>query len=417
MSEKQLYKFFVTVLLVLQVYFFDVIPHFNQLLTHWNTDVSKKFELIILIFILLIRLVPKTNIGVPNSKTHFNIFSLMIIVGTLAVAMGSAPVYKQSVWNGLSSFYGFLIIPIGYWALAPFLEKYENLLWFYQRCLTFCFIYILIQYLQAFIYKYTGVILLQYTVSGSVNLLTFGRYTEAIDFITFVSVFISVKPFLLRKRWNKKEIILVIMIVFYHIFISKGRMYLLITLSTFLLAILLQFKKILSSAIFFLASFNFLFFLPKIVDKFFLAFTSGERTSSYTIRTYGITYYYNHIFLNKWFGIGFPNTTYYNWLLHGTAGFDVGAGLLNYVDLGLLGTVAILGVVGLIFICFLFFLMIMSIVRGKNKKAALVLNLGLIGSFATLSPFDMQRAWLFSLILILLDFSWNNTKDGLSNEK
>lgn len=422
MTKNHIYKILVTILLLLQVYFFDVVPHLNQLLTNWNTDVSKKLEVIVLICILSVRVLPSRNVRniksrmIKDSKSHFNFFSVIILVGIIAVAWGSSVTYSQTFWKGISGFYGFLIIPLGYFALKPFFKKITNIKWFYKMCSLYCAMYLVMQFLQALIYKITGIVFLQYTQSASLNLLTLGRFTEAIDFITFVSIFISIKPFLFKKKWNKFDITLLIAIIIYHLFVSKGRMDFLVTSVAFGLALLFLFKGIFREFIIVLISGGIIYKLPKIIEGVFEIFTNGSRSSSYTIRIYGIDYYFNHIFTNGWFGIGFPDKNQYNWLLHGTAGYDVGAGLLNYVDLGLLGTSSILGVVGFVIIIYLLVLMVLALVIGRNKKVLFILNATLFTEFFTLSPFDMQRAWLFSIILLLIDFSWEN-KASAENEK
>ncbi|WP_367376894.1 hypothetical protein [Lactiplantibacillus plantarum] len=414
MTKNSIYRELLIILLVLQVYFFDIIPALNQALTNWNTDVSKKLEVIVLFCILFVRMIPeKDSFNKELIKLHFNLLSISILVGTIVVAVGSAIIYHQTFITGISGFYGFLIIPLGYWALAPFFERYDNVVWFYKMCVIFCSVYLFLQFGQALIYKISGSIFLQYTQSALQNVYSLGRFTESIDFITFVSIFVSVKPFLIGEKWSKSEITLILLIIMYHAFISMGRMYLLITVSVFCLAVLFLQKKLISSITLTAFLIGIMYFLPTLIERIFSIFTEGSRASSYTIRTYGIDYYYNHIFFNGWFGMGFPDPGIYNWLLHGAIGFDLGAGLMNYADLGLLGTSAILGMVGLIIIIYLIVLMVISIVRGQNKKALWILNLGIFGEFFTLSPFDMQRAWLFSLTLLLIDFTWNNTRRNL----
>ncbi|WP_309215826.1 hypothetical protein [Lacticaseibacillus rhamnosus] len=410
MSRNQYYRGIILALLCAQTYFFDLIPGLNPVLVNYNSEFSKKIQLVLIFSLFLIFLVPikKKDSRDALNFGHFYIPISLLLVGVLMICLFSSIVYHQSFVESLSNGYGY-IIPISYFAMSHFFRQPKNVYWFFKWARRFAFIYVSIQLIQGIVYKLSGNIFLSYTTFAQVSIDNASRFFEGAEFLTFIALMIAIKPFLLHLRWSVFDILIYIEVVVFHIFMSQGRMYLVLTLSVMAAASgFLVYKK--------MGLWTFLVFSPIIIFIFALAggqvfehlnFFSGDRINSFIARTYSVQYFFNHIFYNSWFGIGFPDPSQYDWLLRGTQGIDPGGGMMTAADVGALGSSAILGMTGIIFFIATFFIFIFGVIRAKSSIAIMIIFLFFLISCLTLSPLDIGRAWPMTLYLSLADFAWN----------
>lgn len=415
MSRNKAYKILILILLTLQTYFFDLIPKLNSILTNYNTEFSKKFELGLFILLFVLAIIPNNQHQTGNflHLGHFKLPLTFLLIGVSAIALASATIYHQTVYDGLQDFYGYYLT-IGYFGLLPFFKKIENVQWFFIQLKKFGFVYITIQLVQGLIFKTFGKVILSYTSGALYTILTQGRFLEGAEFITFLAVVIAIIPFALRRNWNYFELTIIVEILLFHIFLSKGRMYLLIVLIVVILSAFFQLYSSKSKSIWIIF---FPFIGATIVAAFALLidrlnFTSGDRINSFLARSASLSYYSDHIFYNGWFGIGFPNSTYYQWLLKGTRGIDANGGLMTYADIGILGTIAILGCIGIIFSIWVLGLMIFACKRSLDVRISIILMVYVLVSCISLSPLDMGRVWPFILTLLMFDIWWRKGSDN-----
>ncbi|MGX6431869.1 hypothetical protein ACWM0V_09665 [Lacticaseibacillus paracasei] len=410
----------IIVLLCLQTYFFDLVPGLNPALINYNSEFSKKLEIIVVFMLFLIFLVPTktTKSNKAHVPGHFIVPIVVLLVGVVSISIYSSVVYQQSFIESISNGYGYLI-PVAYIALIPFFKLESNVEWFYKWSTRFGLIYVSIQLIQGLVYKMNGIIFLSYTSFARISIDNASRFFEGAEFLTFIALFITIKPFLLKRQWSFLDIVLYIEIVLFHLFMSQGRMYLVIVLSVMVAALGFQIYRKLGKWTFLLLSPFIIFILllagGEVFDR--LSFFSGDRANSFIARTYSVQYFFNHIFYNKWFGIGFPDPSQYDWLLRGMRGIDPGGGMMTAADVGALGSSAILGIVGIAFFIMIVLAFIHGVFKANSPIPIMIIFLFFLISCLTLSPLDIGRAWPMTLYLSLADAAWNlKFKRGSSNE-
>lgn len=402
----KVYKVLITILFILQFYFFDIIPKINDLLVNANSEFSKKIEMFIFLLMYLVLVFSKQS--TTRYKKHFFVPIVFLIVAVFFIGIASAIAYDQSMLKTIASYYTYYLI-IAYFPFSYFMSNKHNVSWFYNILVKMAFFYLVLQTLQGLIYRLTHRVVLFYTPGALQNIATLQRFTEGAEIITFVAVLISIKPFLLRKKWGRLDYLTMVLIIVFHAFFSQGRMYLLISLVVIAMSVIAQLYTSNYRAIVYL-------FTPLIIVGVIFAFsqifssldftgTTSGRSASYTIRTYSYQYFYDHLFYHKWFGIGFADPAQYSWLLKGSVGFDAGGGLMTYQDVGIVGTAGILGISALVFFGTIMLLLVRFLFRGINKVTIIIVLLYIGISLLTLSPLDTGRIFPFILILAISDFS------------
>lgn len=148
-------------LLCLQTYFFDLVPGLNPALINYNSEFSKKLEIIVVFMLFLIFLVPTktTKSNKAHVPGHFIVPIVVLLVGVVSISIYSSVVYQQSFIESISNGYGYLI-PVAYIALIPFFKLESNVEWFYKWSTRFGLIYVSIQLIQGLVYKMNGIIFL-----------------------------------------------------------------------------------------------------------------------------------------------------------------------------------------------------------------------------------------------------------------
>lgn len=269
------------------------------------------------------------------------------------------------------------------------------------------------QILQGILYKLTGAIFLQYLGGTLANLSNLGRFTEGTDIVTFASVLVSISPFLFKRKWEVMDISLMILGIAYHAIFAQGRMYLVISVGAIVISTMFQLGNSRYFSIFKYAFYFVGALLLVVVVQKMNFFSSGERALSLSMRQLSFEYYWNKIFSNVTFGIGFPNPITYKNLLKGTPGIDTAGGYYNPADVGVVGTAGILGVSAMVFFIWVLLIMIKTYSKMKDaQKKALLIVMFYIGlSLTTLSPLDMQRVFLLVLTLATADFIYNQKEE------
>lgn len=406
------YKVLILILLGLQFYFFDIIPKINELLINVNSEYSKKLEFVIFILMVIITLF-SSNVK-KNTKRNFALAFNFLLVAIFSIGIASSIVYKQSVFNTIGTYYSYYLV-LAYFPFSFFLSNKNNMNWFYDVIVRMSFCYLILQTVQGLIYRLTHTVFLFYTPVALQNLNILQRFTEGTEIVTFVAVLISLKPFLIKEKWNIMDYSTLFLIVTFHFFLSQGRMYLIIAVLSITLSVIFQLCVSRYRSVFFVLSpligVISVIFWGKFISILDFTGTSGVRSASYIIRTYSYEYFYNHFFYNKWFGIGFADPNQYQWLLKGSIGFDAGGGLMTYQDVGIVGTTAILGISSLIFFGVILFSLIIFLLKGKNKEITIIIFMYITVSLISLSPLDTGRIFPFILLLAISDYSQNMASD------
>lgn len=407
------YKVLLTIILVLQFYFFDIIPKINELLINANSEYSKKIQLFLFVVMCLILAFSKKR--TMSEKKYFSLPIMFLLISIFLISIASAKIYDQSMLSTISTYYSFYLV-IAYFPLSYFISNKENLVWFYGTVVKMSLLYLILQNIQGIIYKITHVVFLFYTPIALQNLSMLQRFTEGTEIITFVAVLISMKPFLLGEKWKMSDYSTLVLVVSFNLFFSQGRMYLMIASITITVSILIQLYTSRHKSLVYILSpiiiLGILFLFGKIISILNFTNTTGERAASYIIRTYSYEYFYQHFFYNKWFGIGFADPTQYKWLLKGAVGFDAGGGLMTYQDVGMVGTAGILGISGLIFFAIVVLSLVVFLFRGRNKAITTLILLYIGVSLISLSPLDTGRIFPFVLILAISDYSQSSSEEG-----
>lgn len=402
----RLYKILITILLILQFYFFDLIPRINDWLINANSEYSKRIQFFIFLIMLVILLLSKK--GTENVKMNFSVPIILFLIIIPLIAWSSAQIYNQGIIDTIFKNYSYYLL-IGYFPFSYFFSDRKNVRWFYILLVKMAFVYLILQNIQGIIFKLTHHIVLFYTPVAIQNLTILQRFTEGTEIITFVAVLISLKPFLFHEQWQKNEYLTILLILTFDIFFSQGRMYLMIVIVALAISGIFQlYSSKFRSVVYIFTPFMLVilvFLFNKLVTSLNFTNTTGARAASYIMRTYSYDYFCNHIFYNSWFGIGFPDINQYKWLLKGSVGFDPGGGLMTSQDVGIVGTAGILGISSLVFFIMIFLKLLSMLASGINKKTILIVLVYISMSLISLSPLDMGRMFPFILTLALCDFS------------
>lgn len=400
------YKVLILILLVLQFYFFDIVPKINELLINANSEYSKKIELFIFILMFIIMLF-FGNIK-NHVKKNFMIAFVILIIAVFSIGIASSAVYKQGFLSTIGTYYSYYLV-LAYFPFSVFLSNKYNMKWFYNIMIRMSFCYLVLQIIQGLVYRMTHIVFLFYTPVALQNINTLQRFTEGTEIVTFVAILISIKPFLLKEKWKLLDYVTIFLIVNFHIFFSQGRMYLIIVIFSITLSVLLQLYMSKYKTIFYvltpLIGIICVVFFGKLISGLNFTGTTGSRSASYIMRTYSYEYFFNHFFYNHWFGIGFADPNQYQWLLKGSVGVDAGGGLMTYQDVGIVGTTAILGLSSLIFFGIVILKLIIILLRGKNKEITMIISMYIVVSLISLSPLDTGRIFPFILLLAISDYS------------
>ncbi|ASN59512.1 hypothetical protein ACEE24_02335 [Latilactobacillus curvatus] len=337
--------------------------------------------------------------------------SVMMMIALIIVIMGTQIIYQQSILTAVKNSYFYLMLAVYFWLIIFTDEDFlENMF----RTIAWCGgIYSSLLIIQSFIYVKGGPVFLDYgqfglnPLFGNLGVLfKLPRIAVAADFVSFAMI-ITLADMLLNRE--KKQLIInsvfLILDLFFIIFVSGTRMYIIIDLImvAYTSCILLwqNYKGTVIVAGSTIVS-GILTLLPKIMHSF----TSGERSVSYDIRKEEIAYYFNNIFKHGIFGIGFPDTRQYEHIIHGFKGITLKHFGPQYFleDVGILGIFAVFGVFGLIWIIIL----IIDLYRSWQQSQRPIISLLLIGyivlTAVTLSLFDAQRILYLFLILYSLDY-------------
>lgn len=412
MTKRQTLKFLIVVLLITQFYFFDLIPGLNGILGGVNSEASKRVELVLLLLMLLITIMPTIDSRPKTPKRMFFTVPVMFLLFLyVAVAKASSNYYQQSMLESLGNGYNYLLI-FGYFPLSYFLSDVKNLGWFFGVLKKFAMFYVALQLIQGLFYKLTGQIFLNYPGWTLNNLGLLGRFTEGTEILTVTVVLVAVSPFVFKKKWDALDYLLMISVTLFHAWLSQGRVYLLITVGVIAVSSVLQMTK---SRYF--SVFKYLLYTLAAVVIFYVIqrlnfLGTGARATSFSMRKLSVDYFIDKIVLHGWTGIGFPDPIRYIGLLKGTPVVNVGGGYYNTNDIGLLGTAAIIGIGAFLFFGYIFIVMWVN-VRPETKNAIIVSALYVLVSLTTLSPLDMPRVFVFSVILAVLDSLVNNVDSDL----
>lgn len=414
MTKRNVYKTGIFILLILQFYFFDLIPGLNHIMADLNSEFSKKLQLIFFVLLWLVRFIPtKDRTPIDLVPGRFVLINLFLLTWYFFVAFMSDNFYNQTLFQSFSSNYSFVLI-IGYFALRPFFSDGQNFEWFYNALRNMTVIYLIIQAFQGIYYRISGQLFLSYTDETIVNIHNMGRFTEATEIITFVGVLIAMKPFLFKRNWIFSDYTAITLIIFFHAYMSLGRMYLLIVLGSLAISYFLQMKKttlfpVVSVVMVALGTIGAIILIQKL--NFFGA---GNRQVSMTNRLVEIGYFSNKIFEHGLIGIGFPDPTLYSNILKGTPGLDMNAGYLSLNDIGILGTISVLGVGGIIYFAFVWLKFFGLFFKKTGGKFAVLIGLFyLTMSYLTLSPTDMGRMLPFIILLLSVDYAVTLTEKGI----
>lgn len=337
--------------------------------------------------------------------------SMMMIVALIVVTIGTQIVYQQSILTVIKNNYFYLMLVVYFW-LIIFTD--EDFLAMMLKVITWSGgIYSLILIIQSFIYIKGGQVFLDYgqfglnPFFGNLGIIfKFPRIAVAADFVSF-ALLMTLVDMLLNQTQVRLMINsgLVFVDLFFIVFVSGTRMYIIIDLLLIAYTICILLWREHKAAVVITGSLlvsGILVLLPKILRSF----TSGDRSASYDIRKEEIVYYFNHIFEHGILGIGFPDTRRYEHIIHGFKGMTLQHFGPQYFleDVGILGIFAVFGVFGIIWITVLIVDLYKSWQHSQKPLIALLLIGYIVLTAFTLSLLDAQRILYLFIILYSLDY-------------
>lgn len=412
-------KFFLVIFLLLQVNLFDVIDLSDSFFESIMTYSQKKILLVFVIIYMFLRFIFIKDVG--KVYRTFTPYIITLILMWIAVIFGTMSVFNQSFISTFYIGYYFLIILL-YFVFVKIFSTWDAVIDFVKIFSIFTFILSISKIIQSFALSKLHISILHLNSTGDFNTATQMKYTvlgmtrisSASDFVFWGSVLLLVCMSLNRSVFsNFLDKILLLINACYLIVVGQTRAYIMIFILLICLTLFIKFLRTNGKI---LTIFVGLFVLIPIIYVAYIGiqsilFSNTSRLVALSIRTEAIRYYFNNIFVNKWFEFGFARDDLYANMIHGQ--------LLtyNYDDVGLVGFLGRFGLVGIVSLIILVISGIVNFIHSKNKYVSGMLIISVVGVSISLSLLDPQRIFYFSVILALLDFFRNDKSyNGVIND-
>lgn len=415
----KLNKFFILLILFLQVDFFSLLRN-NQTFFVWNSY-QKKYLAVVLIIVLYIINTVNDSIQEKKKYDYFRTPIYFGIVAMVLVFIGSIMTYSQSL-GATVRVASYLLIPLLYFPLKSIFDNVQGFNFISNSIINVGIVYAVLLNLQFVMYKIAGVLFLDTGVYGlNIDMTSGGfRIAKPADFISFSLLFLCLRIYSHSENNILKNFTFVLIDFFFIIFVSQTRMYVIISALLIIILLVVRSKGLLKyfvfvySALFAILS---IFAIPSVLNSF----TTGNRSESFSIRSGEIPYYFDKIFLHKWFGIGFPDQSIYGYIVNGPYSTSLAYLYNQYVsysldDVGLLGYVATFGIIGFLILIIYIYKFITLIRMSVDKTPIMMICLYLLISAITLSIFDIQRILYLPIILYISEYYVLNLSKENNNE-
>lgn len=406
-------KVFITILLLLQVNFFDIFPISQAVTSSISGYSQKKLMLVIVLIYCVVSQLIKINKR-ENIPSFFglSIFTLLFIV--LIVTCYSAKTYSQSIVSTFLTSYYFLIILL-YYPIKRSIINASSLYWLINIVSKFGFWVSFIKIAQSGLKSFfnINIFALNTTIDSASSesmrftFLHFVRLPSSSDFVFFSMVLLIIGFVLFKKQlMNLKFMSIFIIDIFFIIVIGQTRMYILMValiLALMLFTFLKSGNKV--NDLLLLTTFLVIGCTVIMLLTFRLDLTNGDRAVSLTIRQGAISYFLNNINYNGFYGFGFARDDLYGYLIHGTTTLWWG-GIMqsgyNYDDVGVFGFLAIFGYSGILFLIIYLSQILLAFLKSNLKILSFLVLLVLVMSMGSLSLFNPQRIMYLPFYLSIL---------------
>ncbi|WP_135368196.1 hypothetical protein [Levilactobacillus suantsaiihabitans] len=423
---KRIDKFFLTILLLLQVNFFDLVNINGTVLASISSYSQKKLTLfVVLVYILFRQFVVKRE-EIVSSNCYFKVFVTVTLVSWLFVFIGTIFQFDQSLLSTFFIGYYFWILLL-YFPLSEILNDWSRWGDFIKLYSIFSIVLSLSKIVASFVLAKTGVQLLYLNSTSDQKALLLGhtalgfaRIPSSADFIFIGEVLLAVSLVKKVPHVKTKYSIFVFFInAGYLIFVSQTRGYIVLLFVLSCIVVLFNLKRTNNVAIIYFVV--VLLSVPIIIGFYAtlakLFYSDSSRSISLDIRQSAINYYLSNLGLNGWFSMGFARDDIFGGLIHDT--HINGAGQIlsyNFDDSGVVGFLGRFGIVGVLDLLIGLISIIIVYVKSRFKFLSLFPLLAIIGMSISLSLFDPQRIFYFPILMVLLDFLASDRSTNAIND-
>lgn len=397
----KLIRLLITFLLLIETNFFGIIkiPEIIYNVIGYKTKYLLLFFSFLLFFFYVIA-------GKPASKkkANFKFAIYFLILSTLVITLLSMGIYRENILYSFKMSYYYLI-PISYLFFSVYFSDETVLRKFINTFIFIGTLYSLIIILQVFVYKYLGIVFLNFHEKGIGEFVvrSYGiRIARPESYIVFSYILLLIRVYM---RYGNKILnyVYICIHLFYIFTISMTRVSMIMCgiLGLFLCYMLIKDKsRLISYLLVFLIIVLVITFGSELVLQ--LLYGEESRISSLMIRLNEVSFYASQFFNNIFFGRGFPSDNNYYYLNHGPEG------KFFITDVGVLGFLSIYGLIGIIFVMITSFKIFNLWKNTKkdtaNKNVIFILILYLVMSLPTLFVLDPQRVIILPIILAFIDF-------------
>ncbi|MGH1757825.1 hypothetical protein [Enterococcus gallinarum] len=397
----KLIRLLITFLLLIETNFFGIIkiPEIIYNVIGYKTKYLLLFFSFLLFFFYVIA-------GKPASKkkANFKFAIYFLILSTLVITLLSMGIYRENILYSFKMSYYYLI-PISYLFFSVYFSDETVLRKFINTFVFIGTLYSLIIILQVFVYKYLGIVFLNFHEKGIGEFVvrSYGiRIARPESYIVFSYILLLIRVYM---RYGNKILnyVYICIHLFYIFTISMTRVSMIMCgiLGLFLCYMLIKDKsRLISYLLVFLIIVLVITFGSELVLQ--LLYGEESRISSLMIRLNEVSFYASQFFNNIFFGRGFPSDNNYYYLNHGPEG------KFFITDVGVLGFLSIYGLIGIIFVMITSFKIFNLWKNTKkdtaNKNVIFILILYLVMSLPTLFVLDPQRVIILPIILAFIDF-------------
>lgn len=413
MQYKTLYKCLISLLILLQVNFFDFITFPDWFFYNINSYSVKYLSTFLVFIACLVRLIEyKSNSSIKNNgQINFSVSLLLLLLFSTFITYQSSIVYKQTILTSFSISYYYLFV-LGYFAFHNFFTRLENIKWFFGLIIYSSVFLSITKIIQSYLAgKFGKIVFGSYSTVDKNNLITlssdivgFVRLPSASDFVFFASMLLVI-TFLFKKISIKNKFTILFVNIFFLFIVSQTRTYVLIILvlifGVVLIKVSSEFKQF-SIVVLLFGVIGGVFFSLYLVEQMGFI-TTGGRSASYTVRLDAIQYYLSQFSNNGIFAIGFAHDPEFLLLNHGYS-LAYGRSIYYMDDIGIIGFLAVFGKLGILWLIVFLSELLKQILHAGNKKIVMLLCFTVLATSGTLVYLNIQRIFYLVFVLLLVDF-------------
>lgn len=399
-------KFFLIVFLVFQVNFFNVIDLNSSFAKSYVSYSQKKILLALIIIYAFLRIVFVRNSRLPKRLFRFDSFIWSLILATIVIMLYTAFYFQQGlVGTVLNSYYFF--IPILYFVVRRALVDWTDIRTIARYFGSISTIYAIITFAQSYLLSRFGIVFLHMTDNDFKTAtqlkymsLGFTRIASATDFIFFATLIFVIAKITNGPVFQRRFDAFVIIVNSLEILIvGQTRSYTVALLGLAIVyAVIYLYRRFGWAVSILVTGFAALPVVWLVITVIAKLLGDTTRSASVDIRSQAYSYFLQHVFYHKFWGIGFIRDDLFWGLIHGNLG------LFNIDDVGIIGFLAQFGMLGIILLVILLISLTQACMYSYSISASLILSYGIIISFVSTSLFNPQRIFYLPIILALLGF-------------